>query len=442
MATSEQPKFQEIPTDVQAVVKPGPAAEPVVAYLLTQTGTQAALVDLPVVVGRGVDCDLAVPDDAACSRNHLRITLADGAIRITDLQSRNGTYVNGERITGSVTVRRAVVRLGDSVLVVGAVPDADVVAKGVGPFIGGPAIARCCRIAERVATTPLPVVVTGETGTGKELFAAWVHELSGRKGAFVPVNCAALTDAQLEAELFGLGREPFDVQSAGLLSAALGGTLFLDEVADLPLHVQAKLVSLLEARITPAGGGSPQPADVRVISATHVDLRGAVERGEFRADLYARLAAVEVKMPALRDHSEDIPALVTHLLSRVPTTATVSADAIEALARYSWPGNVRELEHALRRALLLSANSIVLEHLPEPILRGFRSLPPRTAAKAVEISRPRLEAELQNQRGNLRQVAQTLGISRSRVYRLISRWSLEPDAYRQGVAAAGDGDAA
>ncbi len=409
-------RFQEVSTEVTHV---SAAHERIAVFLLTGPEPRALLVDKPLVVGRAADCELAVPDDSASSRAHFRIAVVDGEIHITDMDSRNGTFVNGQRITGTIKTQRAVVRFGDSVaLVTNVRGEGELQANSTGPLVGGAGLGTCRTIATRVASSQsgeLSIIVTGDTGTGKELFARWVHELSGRPGPFVTVSCATVTEEWIDNELAGMAGSP---------GSAAGGTMFLDEVGDLTPAMQARLVRMLHTLASES---------VRLISSSRKDLRAAVQRGEFRTDLYARLGAVEVRMPALRDRAEDIPALVAHLLARMGSEARLSTDALEALVRYAWPGNIRELEHALRRALLLSTSVIIPEYLPEAIWQGFRlaAVARTPAPEVVDVSLPRLEAELQRQRGNLRQVAYTLGISRSRLYRLLERWSLEPNHYRQ-----------
>lgn len=221
----------------------------------------------------------------------------------------------------------------------------------------------------RVATTDCSILITGETGTGKELFARAAHRASLRRGkAFVPVNCAALPDALVEAELFGHVKGAFTGAMntrAGRFVSAQGGTLFLDEVGDLPLSAQAKLLRVLEQHVVcPVGSDTDTPVDVRIVAATHHHLEQMVAQGRFRADLYFRLAVVPLHLPALRDRDDDFDLIIDLTLARVAEGTGREPMALEPEARrairsYAWPGNVRELAHKIERAALLSRGSII-----------------------------------------------------------------------------------
>jgi len=439
-------------TTVRAVRPTTEARARIALYLLEPRACH--VVDRALLVGRSPECDVSVAADTASSRVHLRLVPEPGAVRVTDIDSRNGTFLDGRHLRGTEVVSRGVLRFGDTVAVIAPAPDEDDGAQRA-PLVGGASLAKCRRIVSLVAATDLPLLVTGETGTGKEVVARWAHQLSARSGTLVAVNCAALPESLLEAELFGHVKGAFTgaAQSArGLVASAAGGTLFLDEVGELPLSVQAKLLRVLEDRVVrPIGadGSAGHHVDFRVISATNADLRAAVDRGSFRADLYARLSAVEVAMPPLRERIEDLPLLVEHLLSRANAAASVSPDALEAIARHSWPQNVRQLDFALRRAVALATGRIELEHLGEELRRDFRkngakastheASEPRMSASSV-ITREIVEGLLREHRGNVRRVGQALNIPRTRLYRMLSKWSIDVDAHR-GMSAADDGAA-
>lgn len=219
---------------------------------------------------------------------------------------------------------------------------------------------------DKLARSQAPVYISGESGSGKELAARLVHAQSARAAAaFVPVNCGAIPETLVESEFFGYRKGAFtgaDADRDGFFQAANGGTLFLDEVADLPLLMQVKLLrAIQEKRVRKVGSAAEEPVDVRIISATHRNLRECVEAGSFRQDLYYRLDVIELRMPALRERSEDIPALVAALLARIagPAQATVTDAAMRALCGYSFPGNVRELENVLERATALSSSGVI-----------------------------------------------------------------------------------
>ena len=231
-------------------------------------------------------------------------------------------------------------------------------------------------VIERVADADVPVLITGETGTGKGIVARALHAESGRATAtFVPVNCGALPEALLESELFGHVRGAFTGASSdrpGLFAEANGGTIFLDEIGEMPLSLQSKLLHVLESgSVRPVGATRERPVNARVVAATNRDLREAARTGSFREDLLYRLDVVTVSLPALRHHPEDIPLLLDHFLSlareRHPRSPMIrfSASALKLLLAYYWPGNVRELAHAVERAVLLARGA---EAGPEDLL--------------------------------------------------------------------------
>ncbi len=233
-------------------------------------------------------------------------------------------------------------------------------------FIGrSDAMKEAVSTARRVAATPWPVLVYGETGTGKELMARLVHELSPRKEAgFVEVNCAAIPETLFESELFGHKKGAFTGASRdkkGLFEFARGGTLFLDEIGELPEHLQAKLLRVLqENKMTPVGGLRPVDVDVRIIAATNRDLRRLAQEGLFRQDLYFRLNVFEIHLPPLRERKDDIPDLVSLFLEKYRVKPVrVSAEAMDRLVKYRWPGNVRELEHIIQRLVTLCRGNVI-----------------------------------------------------------------------------------
>jgi transcriptional regulator with GAF, ATPase, and Fis domain len=252
---------------------------------------------------------------------------------------------------------------------VAATPQAAAIEGMVGQ---SPPMLELAALIRIVAPTLSTVLIEGETGTGKEVVAQALHRLSDRTGPLVVLNCAAIPEALLEAELFGHTRGAFTgaVQSrAGRIEAAHGGTLFLDEIGEMPLPLQAKLLRFLEAHeVQRVGENGLLHVNVRVIAATHQRLEEQVERGGFRLDLYHRLAVFPVEVPALRCRKQDIPALAEHFLGELGRTSPrkrLAADALECLLAYDWPGNVRELAHVLERAAILAADSptLRLEHI-------------------------------------------------------------------------------
>ncbi len=249
---------------------------------------------------------------------------------------------------------------------------------------------------ERVAASPSTVLITGETGTGKELVARAIHARSERASRlFVAVNCAAIPGELLEAELFGVVRGAFTGamrDRAGKFELADGGTLFLDEIGDMPLEMQAKLLRVLQERVVERlGSNVPRPVDVRVIAATHRDVSALARAGRFREDLMYRLAVVPIELPPLRDRREDIApiarAAVDRLAARSGRHVTLTPEAVLRLERYDWPGNVRELHNVIERAVLLA---------PEPELGAddFADLPVRASPMVLESNTQPAEATL------------------------------------------------
>jgi two-component system response regulator PilR (NtrC family) len=226
-----------------------------------------------------------------------------------------------------------------------------------------PAMQQVRTLIDKLARSQAPVYITGESGSGKELAARLIHEMSARREKpFVPVNCGAIPENLMESEFFGYRKGAFtgaDQERDGFFQAANGGTLFLDEVADLPLPMQVKLLRVIqEKKVRKVGSTTEEPIDVRIISATHKNLAEQVESGNFRQDLYYRLNVIELKMPALREMREDIPVIAQSVLERLAVQNGVSVpdlgpDAVAALQQYDFPGNVRELENILERALAL-----------------------------------------------------------------------------------------
>jgi DNA-binding NtrC family response regulator len=265
---------------------------------------------------------------------------------------------------------------------------------------------------DRAAHTSMAVLITGETGTGKELAARYLHARSGRRGELVPINCAAIPNELIEGELFGYVRGAFSGavnDYDGLIQAAAGGTVFLDEVDDTPKTLQIKLLRVLEDHVlSRLGENAPREVDFRIVAATNRDLEELVARDEFGADLYQRLAILQVELPPLRDRRDDLPELVGHLIERfyredpvAPHRVTaITPPALAALVRYPWPGNVRELRNVLFHALVrkLGGSELLLSDLPEYVVRGA----PGNDASMMVFDRAALAKMIENGHMNLR----------------------------------------
>jgi DNA-binding NtrC family response regulator len=289
------------------------------------------------------------------------------------------------------------------------------------------------RSIRKVAMTDAPVFISGESGTGKELTAVAIHERSVRREQpFVAINCGAIPAHLLQSELFGYERGAFtgaNQRKIGRVEAANGGTLFLDEIGDLPLESQASLLRFLQERkVERLGGHGSTPVDVRIISATHVDMQTAMIEGRFRADLYHRLCVLQIDEPPLRARGKDIVLLAKHMLDRFKKDASrrlrgFAPDAIAAIHNYGWPGNVRELINRVRRAIVMSESRQITARDLE--LGEYVEVAPVSLAQAREAAeRQAIELALLRHRGRLGDAAQELGISRVTLYRLLTALDL------------------
>ena len=305
---------------------------------------------------------------------------------------------------------------------------------------------RTMDIVVQAAASEATVLLLGESGTGKELLARALHENSPRAHMpLVPINCAAIPESILEAELFGYEKGAFTgatTSREGRFEAANGGTLFLDEIGEVSRHVQVKLLRVLqEGEIERLGGGGKiRKIDIRLIAATNIDLAEAVRRGDFREDLYYRLNVVPINVPALRDRPEDIPLLVQHFIrlyaeKNGKSISTCSREALDLLSHYAWPGNVRELENAVERAIVLSRESVLsADDLPREIrdhesLGGSaRSLNFTIGTRLDEIEMRVIRETLRETRGDKRLAAKLLGIATRTIYRRLEAQGDESDA--------------
>jgi transcriptional regulator with PAS, ATPase and Fis domain len=335
-------------------------------------GTATVIKPGATVLGRDSECAGYLPS-ASVSRRHAEIRWnPGGAPMLRDVASRNGVFLNGRQITQAPLRVGDVIRLGDWIGILTAVP-----VGGLPPwsfqqltagYWGGPLLVARLAPARLVAASDLSVIVQGATGTGKEGAARAIHEWSGRTGPFVAVNCAAIPENLAEGQLFGYRKGSFtgaDHTSPGLIRAAHEGTLFLDEISDLPLSTQPKLLRALERReVVPLGESKPIFVDIKLVTATQESLRKAVEAKRFRADLLARLEGLTVMLPSLRERVEDIPFLLSKLLElnpRAPSPPRLDPLLVERLCLYQWPFNVRELSQFVKRVVALYPDADVLD---------------------------------------------------------------------------------
>jgi DNA-binding NtrC family response regulator len=305
------------------------------------------------------------------------------------------------------------------------------------------------RTIRKVANTDAPVFISGESGTGKELTAVAIHERSPRRNApFVAINCGAIPHHLLQSELFGYERGAFtgaNQRKIGRVEAANGGTLFLDEIGDLPMESQASLLRFLqEGKIERLGGHESIAVDVRIISATHIDLEDAMRDGRFRADLFHRLCVLRVDEPPLRARGKDIEILAHHMLHKFKTDTArkirgFTPSAIEAMYNYNWPGNVRELINRVRRAIVMAETKLI--SADDLDLANYSAQQTMTLAQAREAAEKRaIEAALLRHRHRLNEAATDLGISRVTLYRLMGSHGLRESSGDDKALFPGDGE--
>ncbi|PTL77158.1 AAA family ATPase [Vitiosangium sp. GDMCC 1.1324] len=369
-------------------------------------GTTSSMIDLPptgvLIIGRAAEADLRLTDRSV-SRQHARLFLDGGEVRIADLKSHNGLRVNGQPLGETVTLQPGdVVSIGEVHLVLYAASDSPTLpSQGahVTPathlalgertvVVADPAMLRLYELIRRLAASELPVLILGETGSGKENAAFAVHHWSRRSDKpFVALNCAAIAETLVESELFGHEKGAFTGAAAskpGLLETADGGTVFLDEAGELPPAVQAKLLRVLETRrFLRVGSTREREIDIRIVAATHRNLEKEVEAGRFRKDLFFRLGVATVVLPPLRDRPREVRVLAEHFIAAACAASgrqplSLAPETLAVLEHYGWPGNVRELKNAMEYVAATVTEAVVeSRHLPEKILAGLTPpLPP------------------------------------------------------------------
>jgi transcriptional regulator with GAF, ATPase, and Fis domain len=444
--------------DLEATVQstgPGGRSDAVDVSVIVLSGAErGASVPLhgKVRVGKAPDSDLVVSHESV-SRQHCEITRVPGGVRVRDLGSTNGTFVEQARITDATIPVGSVVRVGNEVelalrpdlalLDIEPFPEArldDVIGSSL-------AMRRIFRVLDGVAKTDATVLLLGETGTGKEVLAGAVARRSLRARPFVVVDCGSVTHTLIQSELFGHERGAFTgaiAQRKGAFETAHGGTIFLDEIGELPLDVQPMLLRVLEAReFRRVGGNQTLKVDVRVIAATSRDLEREMSAGKFREDLYFRLAVVPVHVPPLRARREDIPALVRHILSRTPGAASLEPGerTLEWLQQHDWPGNVRELRNLLERAAYLSAaagsRELLLTALPTGGASSVDEVFRFSLTETFRDARARFEDEFERRYiawllarhgGNLSAAARAVQMDRKHLHVLARKHGLRGDA--------------
>ena len=393
-----------------------------------------------VLVGQGPACTLRL-DDRAASRRHAAIDPEEGVLHLFDLGSTNGTFVNGIRAFDVVLSGGETIQLGSTVVRVERgeeVSEAASDRRQFGEFLGSSdEIRRLYPLIDRIAASDIPVVIEGETGTGKEVLAESLHEGGPRAaGPFVVFDCTTVASNLMEATLFGHERGAFTGALAsvpGLFEQAHGGTLFIDEIGDLDIALQSKLLRAIErSEVRRIGGRGWTRVDVRVISATRRDLDREVQEGRFRDDLFFRLAVARIELPPLRRRRKDIALLAAHFWEQLGgAPAALTGDILKRMEDYEWPGNVRELRNAVAQRIALgdlaspsrgTANAasasadpladLIARDLPFPIARD----------RAMEIFEERyVEHVLALNGGNVTRAAHAAGIGRRYFQRIRER---------------------
>jgi DNA-binding NtrC family response regulator len=404
----------------------------------------------------GARIALTVPD-GWMSSDHGRVSRRGASWFIEDLGSRNGIRVNGKSVQERLLSDGDVLELGGTFLIfrraLMAPPELAVeltcdstmgAAPGLATLL--PGLEHAFGRLERIAASQVSIVLTGETGTGKEVVARATHLLSRRAGAFVGVNCGAIPESLVESELFGHKRGAFSgaqTDRTGFVQAADGGTLFLDEIGDMRLASQTALLRVLEEKqVVPLGSSRPIPVDLRVIAATHRSLDALAATGQFRSDLLARLTGFTLELPPLRARREDLGLMVAAILRRLDRGRAdelrIAPVAVRWLLEHGWPMNARELHKAIEAALVLAEDNVIApEHLPG----GDPMRPPSTSSQGQPTPGERLSAKdrerkarleelLAEHKGNIAAVARVMERDRNLVRRWISRYGLELSRYR------------
>jgi transcriptional regulator with PAS, ATPase and Fis domain len=374
------------------------------------------------------------------SRVHADIEATHRGFLIKDAGSRHGSFVNGQPITsvGSLAEYGSIVRFGETLMLVaddieihrGNPRRLEGVRIGLPKdMVAGPRLAQVWDQATRIAALKDPVLILGESGSGKECIARIIHAMRATQGPFVGINVSAIPESLFEAELFGYERGAFTGATAarnGAFRDASGGVLFLDEVGDLRPDLQSKLLRAVDlGSVRPIGSSRDIQVDVRLVAATSRDLREACQTGAFRTDLYYRLMGIVVRVPPLRERREDIVLLALDILDEEATGLELSGEAAEKLVLGQWEGNVRNLRyaivHAIARAIATGSKQLRPEHLPD--------LTPIHEERA-ELTEERIRWAMKQSAGVASHAAEALGVSRTTLYHALKRLGIEPAALR------------
>lgn len=410
-------------------------------------------------IGRADWCDISLLDDKRISRHHCEIRLTDNGVRVRDLTSSNGTFLNNVRVFDALFAPDSTLQVGNSSFTLRS--NASTIEVKVnyhdstGNLVGkSESMRNIFSLLQRLGPWDVPVLLQGETGTGKSSVARALQAHSERKdGPLVTVNCGALPSSLVESLFFGYEKGAFtgaEQRHIGYFEQANGGTLFLDEIGEFPLELQPKLLDVLERKcIRRLGGEAEIQVDFRLITATHRDLHEALADNSFREDLYYRLAVFKLEVPSLRDRPEDIPLLVGYILSTLAPheSVQVTPAAVAKLQQYYWPGNVREMENVLKRGLIFMNNHTLdkehielpkhqeaTPHTPQPksMASSGHDIPSGLPLgsydslqdKLEDMERRVLEAAIEHFDGNAKEIIPYLGLSRTAYYNRLQKYGL------------------
>ncbi|MCC6810428.1 MAG: sigma 54-interacting transcriptional regulator [Deltaproteobacteria bacterium] len=388
--------------------------------------------------GGGETVDIALTQDERASRRHAVLTRQGDAVVVEDAGSKNGTFVNGAKVQRSTLRAHDVLRIGDTLFIWTQLPEGPPATSG--ELIGRSAtLTSLLSALDALARTELPVLLIGETGSGKELLARRLHAQSERKGQLVPVNVSAIPETLFESYMFGHVKGAFtgaSTDASGAFEQARDGTLFLDEVGEMPQSQQAKLLRVLETLdFTPVGARKAEKSNARIVAATNaaIDLPGAKH---FRRDLFARLSAGLLHVPPLRARKEDIPLIAAALM---PPNEVLTVDDLERLLCFDWPLNVRELRSVLQRfALGTPISTLLTSCTPETTTPAIANQAADTPIGRVKrrspsppMSKEAFVAALEQSKGNVVALAKALDADRKQIYRWLKRFSLSPESFRK-----------
>lgn len=425
--------------ETQRIVCPIPQ-EPSYGFLIpfARNGVPGVQIGDFLVIGRDPSCGLTIQDNFTSSR-HARIEKKTGGYVVRDLHSKNGTFLNGSKVTEAILTSHDRLRFGETVFVFTDAPNS-------APSLSSKNKAWKEQLERlpALAATEFPVLVTGPSGSGKEILARAIHDRSQRiNGPFVSINCSALSESLIESELFGHVRGSFTGAThdrKGAFESARGGTLFLDEIGDLPLSLQPKLLRALEnSEIRPVGSDRSIETDVRILAATHKNLALHVRHQKFREDLFYRLNVCQLRPPALRDRMEDFDDLVYQFAKQF--RVRFSFTAIERLKEHSWPGNIRELKNLVARSsayfpgkhiqpedlsAVLEVNTQVSTSQARPDIFEDTAGPAGFGGSVIkELEREMIIRRLVANQGNQRRTAHDLGIPKSTLHDRIKTYSID-----------------